>query len=500
MSQEENTRLKITDTGITIPDIKDIYNSVIGEWKDAFGGDLRTDNALSPQGQICRSIAEQIDAKNKELLFLTNQFNINEAQGNFLDKIYNNFGIYRDKGTKSIVTCDCVLKPETIINIGDQIQNENGDIFESTEQYTAVVGEKEYDIIFEAEKAGAIECGANTVDTIVTTKEGWISVNNKEPGTTGTEETKTKVTCQCKLKPGATIEIGDRVKDSSKNIYLSTQTFTAPEEVIQPIIFASQEIGAIECKANTLNQIITRKEGWESVNNSGDGIIGYSEENDAQFRVRARDSLYINAVGTQNALYSNLININGVSQVYIRQNRTKEIITIDGVAIKPNSVYICLKYDGQEETRNKIAKTIQLIAGATSLIGDTQVELLIENSPNNQTEYINFQTAIGQHIYLKVIIRQLVNFSETTANKIKEIILDNFNGNVENIKACSIGEIIEANRFFENLVYLQGTNEAVISEIKVSLDNNNWQNNLSVPITHYPIMEEDNINVIQMTE
>lgn len=411
MSQEENTRLKITDTGITIPDIKDIYNSVINEWKNSFGGELRTDNALSPQGQICRSIAEQIDAKNKELLFFVNQFNINEAQGNFLDKIYNNFGIYRDKGSKSIVTCNCVLKLETIINIGDQIQNENGDIFESTEQYTAPV-----------------------------------------------------------------------------------------EEVIQPIIFASKGIGAIECKANTLNKIVTAKEGWISVNNPGDGTIGYSEENDAQFRVRARDSLYINAVGTQNALYSNLININGVSQVYIRQNRTKESIIIDNVEIKPNSVYICLKYDGQELTRNKIAKNIQMIAGATSLIGDTKVELPIENSPNSQTEYINFQTALGQHIYLKVTIRQLFNFSDTTANRIKEIILDNFNGNVENIKSCSIGEIIEANRFFENLVYLQGTNEAVINEIKISLDNKNWQDNLSVPITHYPIMEKDNIDVIQMME
>lgn len=408
MSNEDKTRLQINKDGITIPDIETIYYSVMNELNDGCGGNLRTENRLSPQGQIALSITKQIDEKNKALLFLANQLNINTAQGNFLDSIFNNFGIYRTKGYKSKVICECVLQPKTTINVGDQIQNINGDIFESAEEYTSPEGE---------------------------------------------------------------------------------------ETIQKQILFLSKEIGAIECKENTVNQIVSQKEGWLSVNNPSDGNIGTTEENDDQFRIRAMNSHSINALGTNRALYAKLMELNEVYQIYIQTNRTKENLTVDGVTITPNSTYVCIYYDGQENTKNKIANIMHLVCSTSTYIGNTSIDVPIENAPNNMVDTINFQTAELQKVYLKVSVKNLTNFSDTTKNSIIEIILDNFNGNIENIQPCQIGELIEANRFYENLVYLHGTNEAVVLKIEISSDNKSWKSNLKIPVTKYPFISSDNITI-----
>ena len=165
----EPGRLIIDENGINLPSIEDIYNSLLEEWSSMFPGKetLREDNRLSPQGQLLMSLAKQIDYKNREILFFINQFNTNTATGYFLDLIFNNFGIYRNKETKSYVTCNCVLEPGTTINIGDKIKNTNGDIFISTEEFTAPEPEpKTFDVEFEAENVGAIAVDANTINTM----------------------------------------------------------------------------------------------------------------------------------------------------------------------------------------------------------------------------------------------------------------------------------------------------------------------------------------------
>lgn len=497
MSYEDDTKFKITADGVEIPDVETIYNSVINEWNEAFGGNLRTENRLSPQGQLAMSIARQIDNKNKALLYFINQFNVNLATGNFLDYQYNNFGIYRIKGKKSLVLCRCILQIGTTINVGDKIQNANGDIFVSTEEFTAEEPEpKSFDVNFQSVDKGAIACGANTLTTIVTEKEGWLSVDNKEAGTPGDENTPSKVTCQCLLKVGTTINIGDQIKNTEDNLFVSTETVTYPyNTVAADILFVAEKIGEIECKKHTLTTIVTQKEGWLSVDNQDDGQIGTASENDDEFRIRAMNSHSINALGTEKAIFAKLMEIDGVQDVYIQSNRTKQDIIEDSITISANSTYICVNYDNTEETKNKIAQILHLVASATTYIGNTTVNVPIENAPDNVVDVVNFQTAVRQNVYLKVKIRTLTEHSETTNNTIKKIILQNFNGEIENIQKCRIGEIIEAGRFFENLVYLQGTREAVIDEIQISLNNSDWQKEVKIPITAFPYLDANGITI-----
>lgn len=502
MSNEDDTRLIIDSDGIKIPDIETIYNKIMNEWSTVFGEELRIDNRLSPQGQLARSIAQQIDFKNKEIMYFINQFNTNTANGNFLDYQYNNFGIYRNKQEKSTVLCNCLLEPGTTINIGDEVQSINGDIFVSTENYTAPEPDPEkpqvVDIEFKPFLEDEEEINIPPHTITITDKEvsGWLAVDNENPGKSGIPTT---VTCQCTLLPGTKIE-GElsMARNEDNDLFVPLEDFTLPnneDEVSAQIVFVAKEPGPIRCDSGTITTIVTQKEGWISVNNTSDGIVGTSGENDDEFRIRAMNSHQINALGTTRAIYARLMEITGVQEVYIRDNRTKELVQEDSINITANSTYIAIRYDLSEITKVQIANVLHLTCSTATYIGNTSVDIQIENAPAGIVDTVCFQTALPQQVFLKVEIRNLPNYSETTDNTIKEIILNNFNGKIENIQPCGIGDLIEANRFFENLIYLQGTNEAIISTIKIGFSNESLGEEVKIPITHYPILIKDNISV-----
>lgn len=496
----EPGRLIIDENGINLPSIEDIYNSLLEEWNSMFPGKetLREDNRLSPQGQLLMSIAKQIDYKNKEILFFINQFNLNTATGYFLDLFYNNFGIYRGKSTKSHVTCTCTLKPGTTINVGDKVKNSNGDIFISTENYTATEPEdKNININFESATVGAIPVDANTITTITEPVDGWQGVNNAEAGTVGTADTKSRVVCQCLLKANTVLPVGVKAENAQAQVFVSTEEGSYfAGDITKDIVFVSENEGPIPCDKGSITEIVSQKEGWINVVNNSNGTLGSVGETDSEFRARAMNSHLINALGTDKAIYAKLMELDNVYDVKIQTNRTNKTITVSNVEILANSTFISIHYDNTDETKNKIAEILHKSCAASNYEGDTKVEIPIDNFAN-QNDVVRFQTAIAKQIYLTITIIELPFYSKTTDQTIKEIIINNFNGNLENItlSRCSIGEIIYANRFFENLSTLQELNQAMIKSISISEEPEGSGDSCDISLKEYPVLNEDNITI-----
>lgn len=497
----EPGRLIIDENGINLPSIEDIYNSLLEEWGSMFPGKetLREDNRLSPQGQLLMSIAKQIDYKNKEILFFINQFNLNTATGYFLDLFYNNFGIYRGKSTKSHVICTCTLKPGTTINVGDKVKNSNGDIFTSTENYTAPEPEEEknIDINFESETTGAIPVDANTITTITEPVDGWQGVNNAEAGTVGTEDTKSRVVCQCLLKVNTVLPVGVKAENSNAQVFVSTEEGSySAGDITKDIVFVSENEGPIPCDKGSITEIVSQKEGWIDVVNNSNGTLGSVGETDSEFRARAMNSHPINALGTDKAIYAKLMELDNVYDVKIQTNRTDKTITVSNVDISANSTFISIHYDNTDETKNKIAEILHKSCAASNYEGDTEVEIPIDNFAN-QNDVVRFQTAIAKQIYLTITIIELPFYSETTDQTIKEIVINNFNGKLENItlSRCSIGEIIYANRFFENLSTLQELDQAMIKSISISEELEGSGDSCNISLKEYPVLNESNITI-----
>ena len=78
-----------------------------------------------------------------------------------------------------------------------------------------------------------------------------------------------------------------------------------------PIVFLSQNFGPQACPANSLTQILTPINGWISITNPQDGVLGRFTETDAQLRLRRLNSLYTGNA-TVDAIRSKVVNVPGV--------------------------------------------------------------------------------------------------------------------------------------------------------------------------------------------
>lgn len=82
------------------------------------------------------------------------------------------------------------------------------------------------------------------------------------------------------------------------------------------------EIGAIEQPANTITTIATPVLGWDSVTNPEDAVVGENAETDEELRIRFRESKFIRAQNIMDALYSALLEVDGVISAGIFENDT----------------------------------------------------------------------------------------------------------------------------------------------------------------------------------
>ena len=117
-------------------------------------------------------------------LFLFNQMNPETADGVFQDALGALYGMKRIPAKSSVVNCECIGRPNAIIDETAVAQSINGDLFRCIQTGTIPASGK-ITLQFESVETGAIPCGANTVNKIFTVVDGWDSVNNPTAGTEG---------------------------------------------------------------------------------------------------------------------------------------------------------------------------------------------------------------------------------------------------------------------------------------------------------------------------
>lgn len=92
---------------------------------------------------------------------------------------------------------------------------------------------------------------------------------------------------------------------------------------IRKIISANCEIvGPVSQPENTLNIIATPVLGWDSVTNPVSATVGQIRESDEKLRLRFKSTKELNSRGSIDALYSNITNLPGVTDVQVYENVT----------------------------------------------------------------------------------------------------------------------------------------------------------------------------------
>lgn len=153
----------------------------------AFDNRLNPDPA-TPQGQLITSETAIVQDKNSQLLFLSNMFNPETAEGIYQDALAKIYFLTRQAARSTVVPCTCTGLPGTVIpGIGSEApalaKDADGNILVcqtggTIPQSGSIVLE------FACQVPGPIEIRKGTVTTIVRTIPGWDTITNAD-GVTG---------------------------------------------------------------------------------------------------------------------------------------------------------------------------------------------------------------------------------------------------------------------------------------------------------------------------
>lgn len=185
---------------------------------------------------------------------------------------------------------------------------------------------------------------------------------------------------------------------TSNNIYVpfSFTTNLVISKIRVKAAVTNTVVGDRSLDANTLNIISTPVLGWDSVNNPASGVIGSNEETDDELRERFRQNKFTTAQNISDALYSDLVDIEGVSRVIIYDNNTD---TTDAVHdIPPHSFKVLILGGDNTEVAQAIWKNQPLGIAST---GDEEVEIQ-DSQGVDQLIYFQRPTAVPVYISMDI--------------------------------------------------------------------------------------------------
>ncbi len=137
--------------------------------------------------------------------------------------------------------------------------------------------------------------------------------------------TSTVVTARCSGLQGTVIPVNAQAQDQGGNIYLCTESGTIPVAGYIDLTFACQQTGPISCPGASypngfLNRIYQAIPGWDTINNSSDGVLGSDVESRADFEFRRAASVAINAQGSLPSVVGAVFNVDGVLDAFGTEN------------------------------------------------------------------------------------------------------------------------------------------------------------------------------------
>lgn len=259
--------------------------------------------------------------------------------------------------------------------------------------------------------------------------------------------TSTTVNCICLGLTGVIIPTGSLAKDGQGNIYASTAPGTIPAGGSVTIPFAAVNTGPIACPAGAIVGIYKAVTGWDSVGNAVDGVTGTDVESRADFEYRRQLSVAKNANGTLAAVYANLINVPGVTDLYCTDNDTDSPVTIDGITLLAHSFYAAVV--GGTDLAVATAIFNKLDVGC-NMNGNTSV-VVADNSGYNipvPTYNIKFQRPADLQIYFAITVQNLSGQPNSiVATQIQNAVIAAFGG-ADGGQRARIGSTIYATRYF----------------------------------------------------
>lgn len=274
-------------------------------------------------------------------------------------------------------------------------------------------------------------------------------------------------------QPGTAIQAGARVAVEGTGAMfelLSAVTLGANGRALGT--FRAIEHGPIPAPAGRLNAIVTGVLGWETVSNPAHALLGRLKESDIAARRRRRQTLALQSVALSEAIISRLYDTEGVRSLVFRENVSNQPTTVDGVLLKPHSVYVCVDGGDDLAVATALLDTKTLGAGWNG-----QVSMTVTDRASGQP----YQVQYDRPEIVPVLIRVTARYSNLDGQQIiPEAIMTYVNGGLEGDAGFVVGNDVSP---FELASAVNQVEPRIfIKKVEISVDGQAWQSEL-LPIS-----------------
>jgi hypothetical protein len=143
----------------------------------------------------------------------------------------------------------------------------------------------------------------------------------------------------CTGAQGVPIPIGATIVDTANNLYTCTGSGAIGISGTVTLSFACTVPGPTVVPGTNAVSIYQAIPGWDSVTVVS-GVIGRATETRAQFETRRQQSVALNSIGSLPSVLGAVLNVTGVLDAYVTENSTNGTLTLGGVTLNPNSLYV----------------------------------------------------------------------------------------------------------------------------------------------------------------
>jgi hypothetical protein len=215
----------------------------------------------------------------------------------------------------------------------------------------------------------------------------------------------------CYGLPDATIPAGALIADQSQNLYAAQGTGVIGANGSVTVGFACTVPGPVAVPAADAVSIYQAVPGWDSVTVES-GIQGTNTESRQAFEQRRTDSVAGNSFGAAGSILGAVAKVPGVTDYYAYDNSSNGSITVGGVTISPNSIYVC----AAGATPAAVAFAIWSKKGpGCSYTGTTTVAVTDPNPLYSQPPSYNVSFTIATPLQL-IFSVTLVNSAQVPSN------------------------------------------------------------------------------------
>lgn len=205
------------------------------------------------------------------------------------------------------------------------------------------------------------------------------------------------------------------------------------DKIIKGVTVAAIENGPIEQATGTIDSISTPVLGWDSIQQIAPATVGSFRETDADLRMRFNEAKYTRGSNILDALYSDLLNLDGVQDIRIYENLSS---TVDSNGLPPHSFRVLIRGGLEQEIGEAIWRNRP--AGITT---SGNVTVFVEDVLGN-TKEVYLQRPEFVDIYVSVSVTTDEDFPPDGVEQIRSAIFEYIRENAE------VGEDVNFSRLY----------------------------------------------------